>query len=399
MIAHDVQDLLDSLAMAVGRGMAVDDPEGRVVAHSVHHGEVDQVRAQAILSRSVPAEVEVWQEAHGVATTREPVRIPANPALGMEARLCVPLLHRGRRVGSLWIIEGGGPLSSEEEARTVRDAAAIAALLDGGGSSHTLRRLLNGEITVRRAAGILGEGPLRVLAVRAPAGRGDAVRGDGSRGDAVRGDGPHGDAVRDDGAGGDAVPGDGSRGDAVPGDPGGLAGVVGDELSRMRRPSAFAVVDRHVVLLLNGGEDASALGESLAARAGGLVGISAVHPGLASLRQAYGEAVAAARGAAAEPALGPVARWPELGVYRLLADPTAYSLGSLREHPALAVTLETYLDHGGDAQETARLLHLHRTSLYYRLARIEELTGRSLKDGTQRLELHLALKLARWYAV
>ncbi|MFD8530986.1 PucR family transcriptional regulator [Streptosporangium canum] len=394
MITHDVQDLLDSLAMAVGRGMAVDDPEGRVVAHSVHHGEVDQVRAQAILSRSVPAEVETWQEAHGVATTREPVRIPANPALGMAARLCVPLLHRGRRVGSLWIIEGGGPLSSEEEARAVRDAAAIAALLDGGGSSHTLRRLLNGEITVRRAAGILGEGPLRVLAVRAPAGRGDAVRGD-----LARGDGPRGDAVRDDGAGGAAVPGDGSRGDAAPGEPGGLAGVVGDELSRMRRPPAFAVVDRHVVLLLNGSEDASALGESLAARAGGPVGISAVHPGLGSLRQAYGEAVAAARAAAAEPALGPAARWPELGVYRLLADPTAYSLGSLREHPSLAVTLETYLDHGGDAQETARLLHLHRTSLYYRLARIEELTGRSLKDGTQRLELHLALKLARWNAV
>ncbi|MER5321248.1 PucR family transcriptional regulator [Streptosporangium roseum] len=379
MIAHDVQDLLDSLAMAVGRGMAVDDPEGRVVAHSVHYGEVDQVRAQAILSRSVPAEVEAWQEAHGVATTREPVRIPANPALGMAARLCVPLLHRDRRVGFLWVIEGDGPLSSEEEARTVREAAAIAALLDGGGSSHTLRSLLNGEIAVRRAAGILGEGPLRVLAVRVLAGGGDVVRGDV--------------------AGGAAGRGDGSRGDAVPGDAGGLAGAVGDELSRMRRPPAFAVVDRHAVLLLNGGEDASALGESLAARAGGLVGISAVHPGLGSLRQAYGEAVAAARAAAAEPALRPVARWPELGVYRLLAEPTAYPLGPLREHPALAATLETYLDHGGDAQETARLLHLHRTSLYYRLARIEELTGRSLKDGTQRLELHLALKLARWNAV
>jgi hypothetical protein len=221
-----------------------------------------------------------------------------------------------------------------------------------------------------------------------------AGRGDGSRGDVARGG-----IVRGDGSRGDVAPGDGSRGDAVPGDPGGLAGAVGDELSRMRRPPAFAIVDRHAVLLLNGGEDASVLGESLAARAGGLVGISAVHPGLGSLREAYGEAVAAARAAAAEPALGPVARWPELGVYRLLAEPTAYPLGPLREHPALAVTLETYLDHGGDAQETARLLHLHRTSLYYRLARIEELTGRSLKDGTQRLELHLALKLARWNAV
>ncbi|MGV9775461.1 PucR family transcriptional regulator [Streptosporangium sp. NPDC003464] len=354
MIADDVQDLLDSLATAVGRGMAVDDPEGRVVAHSVHHGEVDQVRAQAILSRSVPAEVGAWQEAHGVATTSEPVRVPANPALGMAARLCVPLLHHNRRVGSLWVIEGEGPLTSEQEARTVRDAAAIAALLDDGGSSHTLRRLLGGEITAGRAAGVLGEGPLRLLAVR--------------------------------------------------GDQAGLGEAVGDELARMRRPPAFTVLDRHAVLLLGGGEDARALGELLAARAAGHAGVSALHPGLESIRRAHREAAAAARAAAAEPALGPVARWPELGVYRLLAEPGPETgrpgpLGPLREHPALAVTLETYLDHGGDAQETARLLHLHRTSLYYRLARIEELTGRSLKDGSHRLELHLALKLARWNAV
>ena len=152
--------------MTVGRGMSVDDLEGRVVAHSAHHGEVDQVRAQAILSRSVPAAVSAWQEAHGVTTTREPVRVPENPELGMAARLCVPLLHQDRRVGYLWIIEGPGPLSPQEQGRAVRDAAAIAALLDDGGSSHTLSQLLTGEIGVRRAAGVLGEGPLRVLALR-----------------------------------------------------------------------------------------------------------------------------------------------------------------------------------------------------------------------------------------
>ncbi|GAA4226054.1 helix-turn-helix domain-containing protein [Streptosporangium album] len=348
MIAHDVQNLLDSLAMAVGRGMAVDDPEGRVVAHSVHYGEVDQVRARAILSRSVPAEVTAWQEAHGVAATREPIRVPASPALGMAARLCVPLLHRGRRVGSLWVIEGHGPLTSEEEARTVHDAAAIAALLDDGGGSHTLRRLLGGEVAVRRADGVLGAGSIRVLAVR------------------IGGAGPE---------------------------------EVGDELARMRRPPAFTVLDRHAVVLLDGDEDARSLGDSLAARTRGHVGVSALHPGLESVREAHGEAVASARAAAAEPGLGPVACWPDLGVYRLLAEPESSLLGALREHPALVDTLETYLDRGGDAQQTARLLHLHRTSLYYRLARIEELTGRSMKDGSHRLELHLALKLARWNAV
>jgi DNA-binding PucR family transcriptional regulator len=57
-------------------------------------------------------------------------------------------------------------------------------------------------------------------------------------------------------------------------------------------------------------------------------------------------------------------------------------------------TLETYLDHGCDTKLTAEELFLHRASLYYRLQRIEELTGASLKSGTDRLALHLSLKLA-----
>ncbi|MER7131513.1 PucR family transcriptional regulator [Streptosporangium saharense] len=349
MIGDEVQDLLDSLAAAVGRGVAVDDPEGQVVAHSVHHGEVDQVRAQAILSRSVPAAVRAWQEAHGVATARAPVRVPANPALGMAARLCLPLLHQGRRVGLLWIIEGETPLTREQEAGAVRNAAAIAALLDGGGGSGTLRGLLTGGISVGRAAAVLGEGPLRLLALR------------GGRGKPGR--------------------------------------AVEEEVAGTRRPPAFTVLDRHAVLLLNGGQDAAALAGRLVARTGGVAGLSAVHAGLGTAGHAHREAVAAARAAMAEPALGPVATWPDLGVYRLLAEPGGLAAGPLHGHPTLAVTLETYLDSGGDAQETARLLHLHRTSLYYRLARIEEITGRSLKDGADRLELHLALKLARWNAV
>ena len=38
---------------------------------------------------------------------------------------------------------------------------------------------------------------------------------------------------------------------------------------------------------------------------------------------------------------------------------------------------------------------MHRTSLYYRLSRIELITGMNLASGTDRLSLHLGLKLAR----
>ena len=59
------------------------------------------------------------------------------------------------------------------------------------------------------------------------------------------------------------------------------------------------------------------------------------------------------------------------------------------------LTLETYLDHAGDVKRTAAELWLHRTSLYYRLRRIEEVAGVDLNRGEDRLLCHVALRLAR----
>ena len=48
-----------------------------------------------------------------------------------------------------------------------------------------------------------------------------------------------------------------------------------------------------------------------------------------------------------------------------------------------------------DAKATAAALWPHRTSLYYRLRRIEDLAGVDLSRGADRLLCHLALRLAR----
>ena len=71
---------------------------------------------------------------------------------------------------------------------------------------------------------------------------------------------------------------------------------------------------------------------------------------------------------------------------RLLADPDA---------PTLVSTLEAYLDQGGDAQGTATVLFVHRSSLAKRLRRIEDVAGVDLSCGDARLELHLGLRLRR----
>jgi DNA-binding PucR family transcriptional regulator len=62
--------------------------------------------------------------------------------------------------------------------------------------------------------------------------------------------------------------------------------------------------------------------------------------------------------------------------------------------PTLAATLEAFLDAAGDIKRTAAALSLHRSGLYYRLQRIEELTGLDLAQGDDRLLAQLALRLA-----
>ncbi|MCF0079300.1 helix-turn-helix domain-containing protein [Streptomyces lomondensis] len=64
-------------------------------------------------------------------------------------------------------------------------------------------------------------------------------------------------------------------------------------------------------------------------------------------------------------------------------------------HQEFARTAEVYLDCAGQAARAAAELGIHRQTLYYRLSRIEKLTGLDLDDGEDRLLLHMTLKGAR----
>ncbi|HET9016619.1 MAG TPA: helix-turn-helix domain-containing protein [Thermomicrobiaceae bacterium] len=65
-----------------------------------------------------------------------------------------------------------------------------------------------------------------------------------------------------------------------------------------------------------------------------------------------------------------------------------------RRRTRLVPTLETYLSSGGALAEAAERLGIHRNTLSYRLARINELLGRDLSNPRDRLLLQVAL-LAR----
>lgn len=133
-------------------------------------------------------------------------------------------------------------------------------------------------------------------------------------------------------------------------------------------------------------------------------GTAAARRGLAELADSWREALSAARAAAAESRYGPVADWSAIGPYRLLASlPRTEDTGAdhtvrtllTPPHAELARTAEVFLDLAGQASRTATALGIHRQTLYYRLARVQQLTGLDLNDGEDRLLLHMALKQAR----
>ncbi|WP_443066892.1 helix-turn-helix domain-containing protein [Streptomyces sp. NBC_01261] len=133
-----------------------------------------------------------------------------------------------------------------------------------------------------------------------------------------------------------------------------------------------------------------------------VAGIGTPRIGLTDLGTAWQEATAACRAALAEPRFAPVADWSGIGPYRLLTslspesphDPAVAPLLSPAHHE-LARTAEVYLDCAGQAGRAAAELGIHRQTLYYRLSRVEQLTGLDLDDGEDRLLLHMALKRAR----
>ena len=93
-----------------------------------------------------------------------------------------------------------------------------------------------------------------------------------------------------------------------------------------------------------------------------------------------------------------------LGVERLLSQIPLSALsegyiesllGAIEDDDDMLRTLELYLQHGGNKSATAAAVPLHRSSLLYRLKKIERRLGASLDDPEQRHELWLALRLRR----
>jgi hypothetical protein len=329
----EVQAAVDRLGRSLGRAVLVEDAQHRPLWWSAQ-GEVDGTRLRTILQREVrPAAAAVVARLR-LARAEGPVRTPAVPEAEMLPRWCVPLRVGRDLFGYLWVLD-------PDETVTETELPQIVACADLAAATLAEQRITGGERDRRRAA------LLARLAV-----------------------GPDADAAR--------------------------------ELIRLED------LDPGVAVVVNA-----------PGRAGGweLANGMSVHPGpsrrtpatsgpplpLAQLHVAVQRARVTAQAVRAG-AVVPQPTWDSLGSWHLIAaapndvtiadvHPAAEVLAA-QDRPDLMITARALLDHGGDVAGAAEELHIHRTTLYYRLERIEALTGVNLKAGPGRDDLQMALRLA-----
>ncbi len=360
MSPDGLQEIVDALSVRLGRPVLVDDVELRPLAYSSQTGELDFVRTASILGRHAPDAAREALFGHGIRTAPDPVRIPPHPDIPMSARVCIPIVRAGRRLGFLWLLDD--PPVGDDDLQLARAAASDAAVVLQSDADARLDRhrreqeLIGGLLAGDGAAAAALEAdnylPLRPLVVYVAETAGDELL------DRIRSRAP--------------------AKHSLAGEIAGRAVCLVGAASALRARPLSDLLDRAFV-----GE-----GDEVAE--------------LRDAPRSYRHALAALRVAAGQDS--GVARWTDLRAARLLTalpetalDDIPAGLRRLLEggHEQLVHTLETYLDHAGDVKATAAALWLHRTSLYYRLRRIEELAGVDLSRGEDRLLCHVALKLSR----
>ncbi|MFD8225718.1 PucR family transcriptional regulator [Streptomyces massasporeus] len=449
----DYEELVDEISELLGAPATLENRDFELIAFGAYDSEgdldpsaLDPVRTRSILTRRSTAAVRAWFEGFGITRATGPVRIPPTPEAGVyRGRICLPVRHRGVVHGYVWLLDDDPGPSERQLTAAMGVTARIGALLaDEAQHGADLSRELRAVLTAERG----WQSDMAVAELRTALG----PRADGLH--ALMCLAPWPSADPDDAPSVRAVPGatalctlpwgataqclallirlrspdvltpattaagrllERARGGSgIGGMEGSSTGATGATGTTGRASTASGTGTTSSTGKASGTGTTSGVGTSSGTgaagsragaatpRSGPAAGIATPRSGLADLATAWAEASAAARAALAEARFGPVAQWASIGPFRLLTalppdvahDPVARTLLAPVHHE-LARTAEVFLDCAGQAARAAAELGIHRQTLYYRLSRIEKLTGLDLDDGEDRLLLHMALKAHR----
>jgi PucR family transcriptional regulator, purine catabolism regulatory protein len=387
MVDAGLDQLAVTLATLIKQSVSIENE--RFEAYASHNlAPVDEARRYTQQQgRTDPRLVQALEQRGYLAEIRRtlrPVMLPKMPDVGLEMeRILAPIVANGEIYGYVWIIADGSPLS-ELERMAVESGSTIAALM-----------LLREEKAQREEAVERGDFVVRLLSAKA------VEREDWFADRAHR----YGLNLR---APYRLIVVDGLK------PPLNRAVARASRLLQYERWAALAghAAEQLVVAVPDTAphdDIAAALLQNLNADLGTpRAAITGPGRGAGWAARAFTEGQ---DGLAVSARLSPADRLIRcetlgfvLALYRagpdaLHASPYADDLRRLRGEDGadLFHTLEIYLDHGGSGVAAADSLHIHRSTLNYRLGRITDMTRTDLGDPLQRLNLLTAVKLLRLF--
>jgi DNA-binding PucR family transcriptional regulator len=377
----ELAELAQTIATLTGGLVTIEDTSARVLAYSRSSDEVDELRRLSILGRSGPAPylalLREWGVYDRLSSSEEVVEIAEHPESGVRRRLAVGVFAGQRQLATIWLQQGSGDFEPHAEQTLLGAARITAAQLVSRG-----RRPAGSELAA--LLGIAGEAPPRLPArLGRVAGQPCAV------------------AVVEAGAGTGDLAAAESRLDE-------LAAIVTVHGVAYRRGALVEQLDGRIYLLLPALETVTSatvmLRRAMAAVRRHLD--PAARAAIGPMVDSVAEAGSSRRGA--ELALGvaqtgPVVSFDSVRSRLLiseienclarqthLVDPRITSV--ISTDPDGARTLLNYLETGSDVGRVASQMHLHPTTVRYRLRRVGQAIGIDLSDGPDRFAVHVQLR-------
>jgi hypothetical protein len=380
-VSYQFQELVDQVYADFGTPATLTDSHHRLLAFSIQpEDRSDWIRRNSLLDRDIDRAVQ--QHVNEFAkTTVTMTRVPGIPSIGLMERVIYPIAHRRTVVGYLYLIDPEGRL-------TLDSFDPYSELLELIGRQIELERLSRFR-TSSAIAGLLSNDPIE---------RGLAADILGSAADDSRG------PFRI----------------AVVSSPSGLEGVADIVWARLFAGHlAWTETAGRMVAILEGPDGAvsdrirsdppgsDALSAWPARIAPPVLGIGGAFPFLTDLHTSYRQALRALRYVQLGLGDTSVSRWEDLGAWRpLLLLPREEALSSLdgrvaeliEAEPADSLTMvQRYLERDGDIASIAAEFHLHRTTLYARLRRLQERFGLDWEDPEDRLASILGIRVGMLY--
>ncbi len=383
----DLRQLAATLADLIEQSISIENERFEALAsanitafdearrYTLSEGRTDPRLVRALEDRGVLGEIR---------RTLRPVFIPAMPDVGLEMeRILAPIVVHGDIYGYVWIIAADHPLT-EVDHMAIESGSTIAALM-----------LLHQEAVQSAEASL--KGSFLAQLIEGGSGR-EAVLTDQALRFGIDLGAPFSVLVIDGGDKSDARP-----------------MQVYRRVNRLATVHEWPVVAGQfagqVVMLAQHDADLKAITTQIheQANGGGLrISISAPQYRAEAVPLAYEQCHEALQIARRLKMPDRTVYFTSLGYLHTLYHAGPDSLKSnpyvpglrrlLDEHQAdLFHTLEAYLDEGGNGVQTAETLHIHRSTLNYRLQRITEICACDLSDPGTRVNLQVALKLLRLF--